>query len=48
LTVLAYDGAHRLEVPEADAQSGAGAAHELYVAIHDVIGQLRLAEADRR
>ena len=45
--VLAFDGMHRLEVPERDAMTVAGAAHDLYVAAQAVVAELRKADANR-
>lgn len=44
--VITYEGMHRVEVPDADAQlASAGAAHELYLATQDVVTEVRLADA---
>src|SRR5690349_21835458 len=45
--VLTFDGMHRLEVPERDAMTVAGAAHDLYVAAQGVVAELRKADANR-
>ena len=43
--ILTFDGRRRLEVPERDAMTVAGAAHDLYVAAQAVVTQLRQIEA---
>ncbi len=42
--VLTFEGMRRLELPERDAMTIAGAAHDLYVAAQAVVGQMRQVE----